>query len=107
MKPSADPIESRERPEEIRAMFDAIAPTYDSLNHLMSFGFDRRWRRKAIGMLREKEEGVFLDIAAGSGDVSLGLLELRPRRIVEERAAAVDAERMKDRRFMGMFLLSH
>lgn len=63
-------------------MFNAIAPTYDILNHLMSFGLDIRWRRKAIRTLGEKRGGVFLDIAAGSGDVSLDLIELEPRRVV-------------------------
>jgi demethylmenaquinone methyltransferase/2-methoxy-6-polyprenyl-1,4-benzoquinol methylase len=63
-------------------MFDAIAPTYDRLNHMLSFGLDIRWRKKAIGLLREKEGGRILDIAAGSGDVSLELLSIRPSKVV-------------------------
>ena len=69
-------------PDRIRKMFDAIAPTYDLLNRLLSFGLDVRWRRKAVSFLSEKHGGTFLDIAAGSGDVSLELLTLRPARIV-------------------------
>lgn len=65
-------------PERIRAMFDRIAPTYDLLNRLISFGLDSGWRRRAVGMLREFEHGSFLDIAAGSGDVSAELAELSP-----------------------------
>jgi len=72
----------REKPEQIRSMFDAIAPTYDALNHLLSFGMDIRWRKKAIALLKEKEGGTFLDIAAGSGDISLEILSLNPQRIV-------------------------
>src|ERR1700690_2575820 len=72
----------REKPEKIRSMFDAIAPTYDLLNHLLSFGMDIHWRKKAIALLKEKEGGTFLDIAAGSGDVSLALLSLKPQRII-------------------------
>ncbi|HMD14199.1 MAG TPA: class I SAM-dependent methyltransferase, partial [Bacteroidota bacterium] len=72
----------REEPEQIRSMFDAIAPTYDVLNHLLSFGMDIRWRKKAIELLQEKEGGTFLDIAAGSGDVSLELLSLNPQHII-------------------------
>ena len=34
--------------EQVEQMFDHIAPTYDRLNHLMSMGIDRRWRKKAI-----------------------------------------------------------
>lgn len=72
----------RARPENIRQMFNAIAPTYDVLNHLMSFGLDIRWRRKAVRSLAEKRDGVFLDIAAGSGDVSFDLMRLQPRHVV-------------------------
>ncbi len=60
-------------------MFDAIAPTYDLLNHLLSFGLDLRWRRAAIRLLEEKRAGTFLDIAAGSGDLSFDLLRIKPR----------------------------
>lgn len=75
-------LQSRENPEEIRQMFDSIAPTYDTLNHVLSFGLDIVWRRSAIGMLREKKNGTFLDIAAGSGDVSIDLQSLNPRRVI-------------------------
>ncbi len=66
-------------PERIRAMFDRIAPTYDLLNRLISFGLDTGWRRRAIAPFREFDGGAFLDIAAGSGDVSVELARLRPR----------------------------
>ena len=67
------------RPARIRAMFDRIAPTYDLLNRLISFGLDTGWRREAIALFREFPGGSFLDIAAGSGDVSLELRTLSPR----------------------------
>jgi len=63
-------------------MFDAIAPTYDLLNHLMSFGMDIRWRKKAIRYFLEKRNGVILDIASGSGDVALGILRQQPASII-------------------------
>lgn len=69
-------------PATVRSMFDSIAPTYDFLNHLLSFGLDIRWRKKATALLAKKRDGIFLDIAAGSGDVSLDLLALQPLRIV-------------------------
>lgn len=77
---SASP--DRKIPASIREMFDRIAPTYDTLNHLLSFGMDIRWRRRAVHLLEEKQGGVFLDLAAGSGDVSIELLKLRPRQVV-------------------------
>src|SRR5258706_8753178 len=69
-------------PGRIKEMFDAIAPTYDLLNRLLSFGLDVRWRRKAVSFLSEKQNGKILDIAAGSGDVSLEALSIRPARVV-------------------------
>lgn len=72
----------RKIPERVQLMFDAIAPTYDTLNHMLSFGLDIRWRTKAISLLKEKAGGTFLDIAAGSGDVSLELMKLSPRQII-------------------------
>jgi demethylmenaquinone methyltransferase / 2-methoxy-6-polyprenyl-1,4-benzoquinol methylase len=73
---------NRRDPDKIRTMFDSIAPTYDILNRLLSFGLDVRWRRKAVSLLGPESGGTFLDIAAGSGDVSLDLLKLKPDRVV-------------------------
>ncbi|HLX13444.1 MAG TPA: ubiquinone/menaquinone biosynthesis methyltransferase, partial [Bacteroidota bacterium] len=69
-------------PKEVQAMFDAIAPRYDLLNHLLSFGLDYGWRKKAIAMLEPKRGGRFLDIAAGSGDMSIEAQRLEPRLVV-------------------------
>jgi len=82
MKTSSSTPHDRGRPETIRQMFDEIAPTYDRLNRVLSFGLDRRWRHKAVELLSGKVGGSFLDIAAGSGDVALDLGALRPRSIV-------------------------
>jgi demethylmenaquinone methyltransferase/2-methoxy-6-polyprenyl-1,4-benzoquinol methylase len=67
------------QPDRIRVMFDRIAPTYDLLNRLISFGLDSGWRRRAIAHFREFPGGSFLDIAAGSGDISVGLASIGPR----------------------------
>jgi demethylmenaquinone methyltransferase/2-methoxy-6-polyprenyl-1,4-benzoquinol methylase len=71
-----------QEPEKIQSMFNAIAPTYDLLNHLLSFGMDILWRKKAISLLEEKCGGTILDIASGSGDLSIDALALNPRMIV-------------------------
>lgn len=55
----------------IREMFDAIAPRYDFLNRLLSFGIDRRWRRFTVRQLEVPKGGAVLDIATGTGDVAL------------------------------------
>jgi demethylmenaquinone methyltransferase/2-methoxy-6-polyprenyl-1,4-benzoquinol methylase len=67
------------QPARIRTMFDRIAPTYDLLNRLISFGLDTGWRRRAIALLAEFPGGSFLDIAAGSGDISVELASIGPR----------------------------
>ncbi|TAK54778.1 MAG: bifunctional demethylmenaquinone methyltransferase/2-methoxy-6-polyprenyl-1,4-benzoquinol methylase UbiE [Bacteroidetes bacterium] len=79
-QPSSLP--ARSKPEAIREMFNAIAPTYDMLNHLLSFGLDILWRKKAVTLLKEKHHKDFLDIAAGSGDLAFDVLRLHPRTLV-------------------------
>ncbi|MCR4859122.1 MAG: bifunctional demethylmenaquinone methyltransferase/2-methoxy-6-polyprenyl-1,4-benzoquinol methylase UbiE [Bacteroidales bacterium] len=55
-------------------MFDGIAPDYDRLNHLMSLGVDRSWRRRALKeIVRPGEPQRILDIACGTGDFSLAI----------------------------------
>ncbi|WP_026362356.1 bifunctional demethylmenaquinone methyltransferase/2-methoxy-6-polyprenyl-1,4-benzoquinol methylase UbiE [Geopsychrobacter electrodiphilus] len=55
----------------VRKMFDTIAPRYDLLNRLLSFGIDRRWRRFAVSQLHIPVDGRVLDIATGTCDVAL------------------------------------
>ena len=54
----------------VRAMFDRIAPRYDLMNRLMTFGLDQRWRRAAIDSVRIEPGNVVLDLACGTGDLS-------------------------------------
>lgn len=63
-------------------MFDEIAPTYDLLNRILSFWLDIYWRRKSVRSLMEKSGGRFLDIAAGTGDLSLAALRAQPRHVI-------------------------
>lgn len=60
-----------EKGRAIRQMFDEIAPRYDLLNRLLSFGVDRRWRRVAVRQLTIPSGGRVLDVATGTGDVAL------------------------------------
>jgi len=69
-------------PSKVREMFDAIAPTYDRLNHLLSFQVDRRWRRKAIASLEPLPQGIYLDLAAGTLDLTLTLTRKEPQATV-------------------------
>jgi demethylmenaquinone methyltransferase / 2-methoxy-6-polyprenyl-1,4-benzoquinol methylase len=58
-------------PDRIAGMFDAIAPRYDFLNHLLSAGIDRRWRAAAIRSLQLTGRETLLDVCCGTGDVAL------------------------------------
>ena len=56
---------------QVEKMFDNIAPEYDRLNHTLSLGIDRSWRRKAIKQLHPFHPKRILDIATGTGDFAL------------------------------------
>ena len=62
------------QPEKIAQMFDAIAGRYDFLNHLLSLGIDRRWRKRAVRALATQERARVLDLCAGTGDLALAAL---------------------------------
>jgi demethylmenaquinone methyltransferase/2-methoxy-6-polyprenyl-1,4-benzoquinol methylase len=59
------------QPDQIAGMFDAIAPRYDLLNHALSAGIDRRWRKRAIDSLALTGNEVLLDVCTGTADVAL------------------------------------
>ncbi len=59
----------------VKRIFSEIAPRYDLLNHLLSFSIDKRWRIRAISALdwRARPDGVYVDLCAGTLDVSAAL----------------------------------
>ncbi len=70
-----------ERKRFVRGMFDSIVPTYDLLNHLLSFGTDVVWRHDLARATGVPEGGMVIDLCCGTGDVSR-LLERRGIRTV-------------------------
>lgn len=65
-------------PAKIAGMFDAIAGNYDLLNHLLSAGIDRRWRKKAIASLALTGSERVLDLCTGTADVAIAAADARP-----------------------------
>ena len=61
--------EGEEKVTAVRQMFDAIAPRYDLVNRIMTFGLDVRWRRRTVRELALGRGSVVLDLAAGTGDL--------------------------------------
>ena len=69
--------------QQVERMFDHIAPTYDKLNHRLSWDIDKGWRRKAIRQLQPYAPKTLLDIATGTGDFAiLAARMLRPEKLV-------------------------
>jgi demethylmenaquinone methyltransferase/2-methoxy-6-polyprenyl-1,4-benzoquinol methylase len=64
--------------EKIQQMFGSIAPRYDFLNRMLSLGIDRRWRKKAVRLLKYRDGARILDVATGTGDVALEIARTTP-----------------------------
>lgn len=58
---------------QVKRMFDSIAGTYDTLNHTLSLGIDKIWRKKGIAFLRPFSPDSILDIATGTGDLAISM----------------------------------
>ena len=72
-----------EKGKLVEEMFDNIAPTYDTLNHRLSWDIDKGWRKKAIHQLLPFQPKTILDIATGTGDFAiLSAKEIRPQRMI-------------------------
>ena len=68
--------------EQVAEMFDNIAPKYDFLNHFLSFGIDKIWRRKAIRLLIKHAPVNILDVATGTADFAIESLLTGAKHIV-------------------------
>lgn len=68
--------------EQVEAMFDSISPHYDRLNHILSLGTDRLWRRRAVSLIgRHIRPGKIIDVATGTGDLAIAALRLKPDKV--------------------------
>ena len=68
--------------EQVRQMFDSIAPAYDFMNRAMTMGIDIWWRRLAVKRLKRLKPQHILDVATGTGDFAIQLHEsLQPQHI--------------------------
>ena len=81
-------------------MFDGIARRYDLLNHLLSLGIDRGWRRRVVRMVRLHRPAEILDMATGTGDLAIMLAEACPAAQItgidlSERMLAIGREKVE------------
>jgi len=66
----------------VKNIFDSIAFRYDFLNHLLSFGVDNYWRRKALQLTRVDSDTILLDVACGTGDVAIEAYKQGVRNVI-------------------------
>ena len=62
--------EGEKKRSAVKQMFDRIAPRYDFINRLITFGLDKRWRRKGLESVNAGSKDILLDIACGTGDIT-------------------------------------
>ena len=92
---AASPLpEGKDKQALVRSMFDSIAPRYDLVNGLMTFGLDAPWRQRTIELLRLAPASVVLDVGCGTGDLARSL------RHQGQRAVGVDLS-------LGMLAAAH
>lgn len=90
---SIKPYNSGKKGKQVEEMFNNIAPTYDTLNHRLSWDIDKGWRKKAIAQLQPFSPRHILDIATGTGDFAI----LAARMLTPEKLIGADiSEGMMD-----------
>lgn len=67
--------------EQVTTMFNTISKEYDSLNRVISFGIDVKWREKVVALVNAQSPKLVLDIATGTGDLAINLVETGAEKI--------------------------
>lgn len=68
--------------EQVTKMFDNISREYDSLNRVISFGIDVKWRNKVVDIVKDVNPETILDIATGTGDLAISLVKTKAKKII-------------------------
>lgn len=69
------------RKKQVQKMFNSIAERYDLLNHLLSMGVDRGWRKRLVKLMSENNPKNILDLATGTADLSIAAIKINPDKI--------------------------
>jgi demethylmenaquinone methyltransferase/2-methoxy-6-polyprenyl-1,4-benzoquinol methylase len=98
--------EDRSKKEEVAEMFNNISKRYDFLNHFLSLGIDKIWRKKAVNLLKATKPAKILDLATGTGDFAIALLKLNPTEVIgmdiSDGMLDVGREKMRKNGFDGV-----
>jgi demethylmenaquinone methyltransferase/2-methoxy-6-polyprenyl-1,4-benzoquinol methylase len=73
---------SLSKKEQVAKMFDTISGNYDSLNRVISFGIDVKWRKKVLQMVAKTNPVNILDIATGTGDLAILMAQTKAQKII-------------------------
>ena len=95
-----------EKKVAVESMFDTIAWRYDFLNHFLSFGTDRRWRKKAVKIISAHSiHPVILDVATGTGDLAIAAMKIDPVKItgidISEKMLGIGREKIRKKGLAG------
>lgn len=95
--------------EQVASMFDNIAPKYDFLNHFLSLGIDKLWRKRLVKVVGKYKPSRILDVATGTGDLAIALSRLKPQNIVgidiSIKMVEVGQEKIKSRKLDDVIFL--
>ncbi|MBK5286322.1 MAG: bifunctional demethylmenaquinone methyltransferase/2-methoxy-6-polyprenyl-1,4-benzoquinol methylase UbiE [Bacteroidia bacterium] len=72
----------QDKKQQVSEMFNRIALTYDFLNHFLSAGIDRHWRKRAVKILHNMQAKSILDVASGTADFAIETVKINPRKII-------------------------
>lgn len=97
--------------EQVAGMFDRIAGRYDFLNHFLSLGIDKGWRKKAINTLRPIQPKKILDVATGTGDLAIAALSLNPEHVtgvdISEGMMEIGRKKLAEKNLAGIIDLQY
>ena len=74
--------DNKSKKEEVAEMFNNISEKYDFLNHFLSLGIDKLWRKKAVKLLKPIKPKRIIDLTTGTGDFAIEALKLNPKEII-------------------------
>lgn len=75
-------VKDLNKKNKIKNIFDSISSRYDFLNHLLSFGVDFYWRKKAIELTKLSPDSILLDVACGTGDFAIAAKKYGTNKII-------------------------
>lgn len=105
-----DSASNADKKTQIAQMFNNIAGNYDFLNHFLSMGIDKGWRKKAIAVLRDAKPASVLDVATGTGDLAIAAMAAHPKRIqgidIAEQMLEVGRKKVADKNLSATITLS-